>query len=185
MNQSDNREATLEQSAQDADGNFSSRTINNASQPCESKKSEPKTAWIEITLVDDMDAPVSHEPYRVQDPDGNLLEGQLDQNGTARIEDIPPGICLVKFPNIDSRDWKFPASEEQAEATKTDWVEIELKDDQDRPVPGEPYRVRCPDGEIREGTLDENGFVRVENIMSGRCVITFPEIDARDWVLSG
>jgi len=72
------------------------------------------------------------------------------------------------------------ASEENKE--KKSWIEIEMIDEQDKPVAGEKYRITLPDGTtIDEGTLDEKGCARVENIDPGSCKITFPNLDQDAW----
>ncbi len=47
----------------------------------------------------------------------------------------------------------------------------------DNPVPGERYRIKLPDGTLAEGTLDENGYARVDGFDPGQCEITFPDMD--------
>jgi len=65
---------------------------------------------------------------------------------------------------------------------KKSWVEVKLVDEEEKPVPGEKYRITLPDGQtLAEGTLDEKGFARVENIDPGNCKITFPELDREAW----
>jgi len=65
---------------------------------------------------------------------------------------------------------------------KKSWIEIELVDEEDNPVPGERYRITLPDGEtLAEGTLDQKGFARVEGIDPGTCKITFPSLDKDAW----
>lgn len=65
---------------------------------------------------------------------------------------------------------------------KTSWIEIQLVDEEDNPVPGEVYRIILPDGQtVAEGTLDENGFARVNGIDPGTCQITFPDLDQEAW----
>jgi hypothetical protein len=62
------------------------------------------------------------------------------------------------------------------------WVEFQLIDEEDgEPVPNASYRVKLPDGSVRDGRLDSQGMVRFENIDPGQCEITFSEIDAREW----
>lgn len=57
-----------------------------------------------------------------------------------------------------------------------DWIEIELKDQDDRPVPDEEYILRLPDGEVRKGRLDANGRKKEEHLPPGRYDVEFPNI---------
>jgi hypothetical protein len=75
---------------------------------------------------------------------------------------------------------KPPQTEEEAEE-KNSWIEIEMIDEEDEPVPGMAYRITLPGGTVAEGTLDENGFARVEGIVPGTCQITFPSLDKEAW----
>lgn len=71
---------------------------------------------------------------------------------------------------------------ESGEEEKKSWIEIELVDENDQPVPGERYRVTLPDGTIiAEGTLDEKGLKRIDGIDPGTCQITFPNLDKDAW----
>ncbi|MBN1766855.1 MAG: carboxypeptidase regulatory-like domain-containing protein [Sedimentisphaerales bacterium] len=71
-----------------------------------------------------------------------------------------------------------PTEEDKEEKS---WIEIEMVDEEDEPVPGEKYRVTTPDDTVAEGTLDENGFARIEGIEPGTCKVTFPKLDAEAW----
>jgi type VI secretion system secreted protein VgrG len=65
---------------------------------------------------------------------------------------------------------------------KKHWIEIKLVDEDGKPVPGEPYQITLPDGStIADGTLDEKGFARVDNIDPGTCQVTFPNLDEDSW----
>lgn len=64
---------------------------------------------------------------------------------------------------------------------KKSWIEIELVDEQDNPVPGEKYEITLPDGTVASGTLDEKGLARVDGIDPGLCQITFPELHRTTW----
>jgi len=74
-----------------------------------------------------------------------------------------------------------PPQDEEEEEEKTAWIEIELVDEEDNPVPGEKYEITLPDDTVAKGTLDPSGFARVENILPGECKITFPELDKDAW----
>ena len=63
------------------------------------------------------------------------------------------------------------------------WIEIELIDDDDKPISNKKYMITLPDGTLKEGTLDQNGWARVEAIPNGTCEVTFPEIDEKAWKL--
>lgn len=65
---------------------------------------------------------------------------------------------------------------------KLSWIEIEMVDEEDQPVPGMPYQITLPDGAtVAEGTLDEKGSARVEGIEPGNCQISFPTLDQDAW----
>ncbi|MBX9603682.1 MAG: hypothetical protein K2X35_21935 [Bryobacteraceae bacterium] len=65
-----------------------------------------KDTFIEIRLVDNQKKPVPKAKYRIQLPDSSILEGELDDDGVARVDHIVPGQCLVSFPEIDGREWR-------------------------------------------------------------------------------
>ncbi len=76
--------------------------------------------------------------------------------------------------------WHDPNSEENKD--KKHWIAIKLEDEEGKPVPGEQYRITLPDGEtLAEGSLDEKGEAKVENIDAGNCKVTFPNLDKEAW----
>jgi uncharacterized protein (DUF2345 family) len=56
--------------------------------------------WIEIVLLDG-DVPVKGESYVLTDADGTKHEGNLNENGYARVEAVVSGYCKLEFPYID------------------------------------------------------------------------------------
>jgi hypothetical protein len=102
----------------------------------------------------------------------------------------PGKMAEIKAEQIEKKEGKYgseqvkphksPATEEEAE--EKSWIEIEMVDEEDEPVPSEKYKITLPDGEtVAEGTLDNNGFARIEGIDPGTCKITFPKLDKDAW----
>jgi hypothetical protein len=86
-----------------------------------------------------------------------------------------------KYGSVKTKLHKPPEAEDEKEKKKS-WIEIEMVDEEQRPVPSEKYRVTLADGEtIAEGTLDEKGFARLEGIEPGSCKVTFPDLDKSSW----
>lgn len=77
--------------------------------------------------------------------------------------------------------YKPPSSQDERER-KISWIEIEMVDQEDQPLPGVPYKITLPDGKtVAQGTLDEKGFARVDFIDPGSCKVTFPTLDQEAW----
>ncbi len=86
-----------------------------------------------------------------------------------------------KYGSEKVKPYRPPQTTEEKK-TKKSWIEIEMVDEEDQPVPGIAYRITLPDGEtVAEGTLDDKGFARVDGIESGNCQITFPDLDQDAW----
>lgn len=62
---------------------------------------------------------------------------------------------------------------------KDTWIEVRMKNTDGVPMVGERYRLKLPDGTVREGTLNDAGAVRIEGIDPGLCELTFPDLDRR------
>jgi hypothetical protein len=75
----------------------------------------------------------------------------------------------------------FKPTEEDEENEEKSWIEIEMVDEEDNPVPGMKYKVTLSDETVAEGTLDGKGFARLEGIPKGNCKVTFPELDKEAW----
>ncbi len=94
-----------------------------------------------------------------------------------------------KYGAVKAQPFKPPAgqgsatagSSTAAEAKPGSWIEIELVGEDDKPIPGEKYRITLPDNSVDEGTLDDKGFARVEGFASGACQVTFPDLDQDAW----
>lgn len=61
------------------------------------------------------------------------------------------------------------------------WIAIQLIGEDDKAIPNEKYAVLLPGGTIVSGTLDAEGMARVDNIPSGMCSVSFPDLDKDAW----
>ena len=62
--------------------------------------------WVEIKLIGEDGKPISGEKYKIVLPDGAIVEGALDGEGLARVDDIPQaGQCMISFPELDREAW--------------------------------------------------------------------------------
>jgi uncharacterized protein (DUF2345 family) len=64
------------------------------------------------------------------------------------------------------------------EQLRQDWIEIKLRDDVGRAVPNVPYEIKLPNGIVVKGTLDGDGFARLDGVRPGECEVSFPTIEA-------
>ncbi len=77
-----------------------------ASEPVEpATPREPELSWIEVELVGEDDSPIPGERYRLTLGNGRVLEGSLDAQGRARIEQVTPGSFDLTFPGLDEEAW--------------------------------------------------------------------------------
>ena len=106
-------------------------------------------------------------------------------------DDADPGeVAEAKAEQIEKKSGKYGETPKKAhkkaetddeDDEKTAWIEIELIDEADEPVPSEKYEITLPDGSVAKGTLDGDGFARVDGIEPGSCEISFPDLDKDAW----
>ncbi|MBL4631329.1 MAG: hypothetical protein JKY14_09290 [Paraglaciecola sp.] len=104
----------------------------------------------------------------------------------------PGKVAEAKAKQVESKQGKYGSTvisahkslKDQTEEEKeenTSWIEIELLDEDDAPVPGKKYEIELPDGKVAKGTLDGDGFARVDGIKPGQCKVCFPDLDTEVW----
>jgi type VI secretion system secreted protein VgrG len=93
----------------------------------------------------------------------------------------PGKVSKAKASKAEQQRAEIPFKPSSFEQEEKSWVEIELMDEADNPVAGEKYKITLPDGRVKTGTLDQNGFARVEGIDPGNCEVTFPNLDKDAW----
>lgn len=113
------------------------------------------------------------------DEDLRDLIGQLIASGRIRVRTI----SAVAYRTLSDRvQPKLEPEPLQNEIVENHTVMIELLDAEGNPVPGEPYRIKLPDGTVKTGTLDESGRAHITGIeQAGTCQVCFYERDAAIW----
>ncbi len=61
------------------------------------------------------------------------------------------------------------------------WIAVQLIDDRGDPVPNAAYKITLTDGSVMTGSTDDQGSVRFDEIDPGDCLVSFPEIHAKEW----
>ncbi len=116
----------------------------------------------------------------------------LVERGRIRVVDCRPAklLPLATLPAADSAAAASAAvtpsrlrPRDRQDEVELDWIEIQLVDGESKPLAGERYRIKLPDGSVRSGSLDKNGSARFDGIPGGQCEVGFPEIDGREWKL--
>lgn len=110
------------------------------------------------------------DPGEVAEVKARQLETQTGKYGTAQVKPFTP-----------VEPGQGGADDPENPPPQLSWIEIELVGEDDKPIPGERYRITLPDRSVAEGTLDHNGFARVEGFESGTCEVCFPDLDQDAW----
>lgn len=86
---------------------------------------------------------------------------------------------------VKEKKKEAPAREEQKPVPEPPkrkaWVEIEVIDEDDNPVPDARFVLELPDGSMKRGTLGADGRARLSEIEPGTCKVSFPDFDASEW----
>jgi hypothetical protein len=139
-----------------------------------------KPALIEIYKRDIKGPDVLFKTIEIQVKNNNV-EGEWeyvfpeDRYNISTGEAIPLG--------FSSPEYYFEVIIEHSKARSNllkfkDYIEIELRDENDNPIPNEDYILYLPDGSIRKGKLDANGYKKENNIPPGYSNVKFPNLTA-------
>jgi type VI secretion system secreted protein VgrG len=132
--------------------------------------------------VDTMGVTIKGTKVDINPPAGAGLMG----SASSAVPVSAPLAAAVAANAVARKDKTYSAAETHNEASEEaqqekSWIEIKLVDENNDPVPGERYRIELPGGKIAEGTLDQNGFAKVNRIKPGTCKVTFPRLDKDTW----
>ncbi|RMH10687.1 MAG: hypothetical protein D6695_10965 [Planctomycetota bacterium] len=114
-----------------------------------------------------------------------------DEAQVAEDADVadPGKVAEIKARQRETKSGKYGSEkvdpikppEDPEQAKELTWIEIELVGEDDKPIPGEKYRVTAPDGRVAEGMLNGEGWARIDCLEPGTCKITFPNLDKDAW----
>ncbi|MFC3032166.1 contractile injection system protein, VgrG/Pvc8 family [Pseudoalteromonas fenneropenaei] len=125
-------------------------------------------------------SPVQNAPYEVRLHDGTVLTGQLDQNGQARLENVPPGQFSVVY-GEDSR----PYQPQDSSTPNPLFGTITAKDARTMVEAEQPEQLQAAQslasqaGEWLWGTLqgDFNANPSTSQIVTGTIISMIPVVD--------
>lgn len=94
------------------------------------------------------------------------------------VADVRPIVYVAPRPLAPA----LGPSETTSASESIHFIELELVDRDEKPVGGEAYSIKLPDGRTRTGRLDSNGRATVTGIKDpGSCQVSFPNLDVSAW----
>jgi hypothetical protein len=146
---------------------------------------EKETTWIGIKVTDQSGKPLPDRRYRLTMTNGSTEEGRTDTDGTARVDDINPGLCKLELLDVDNgkavlsnaaRPLNRLERNQLPDGGKS-WIAIRLVDVSGAPVAGRGYELIERDGTVHRGTVSEEGVARVDGITVGLCRIRLVDLN--------
>ncbi|EKU99385.1 hypothetical protein Lepto7375DRAFT_1412 [Leptolyngbya sp. PCC 7375] len=117
--------------------------------------------------------------------DWELQASETDAQQPETLEDRSPTPQTPTQPPTESRPEETPGEppvDPPVQATAQ--VTITLVDDAGQPMANAPYVLSQAGETVSEGTLDDQGNIRLDQLMPGAYEITFPELEQGDWQLA-
>jgi type VI secretion system secreted protein VgrG len=130
-----------------------------------------------------MPGPGSGSPGNVVSPAAPGQSHDADNADAGQVEQIKASQRQTqsgKYGSTPVTPFK-PAKTAEEKKDKTSWIEIKLVDELGHVYPGEEYSVNLPDGSQQAGTLDDQGFLRIDHIPPGTCQVSFPKLENDAW----
>src|SRR5688572_6570770 len=127
---------------------------------------------------------IIREKYLLPETVWSHLNNKVLREKRLQLKNLQPG-DFIFIPDIQPKEIKEPTGQvhkfQMKDKPHLHWIEIELIGEDGKPIPNEKYKMTLPDGSEKEGTLDQNGWARVEGSEKGDCEVSFPELDQKAW----
>jgi hypothetical protein len=116
---------------------------------------------IEYRLLDGKGNPLPPTAFKVTLPDGTFKTGKSDAEGFIRIPDNKQkGQAKLELLDPDEKNPERIAAFLSPVAKGKHPIEIKLADSNDKAMPEMAFRLKLPDGSVKEGKSDKDGFIR-------------------------
>lgn len=140
------------------------------------------TAWSDQELLDHLAKRLVQEGLQVvscADSFLAFLQGTFQDSGTAAAA-AAGGAQQQQQPKTTPLQDEEAAKEEKPPVEEPQhWIEIELVDDEGKPIANERYFVELPDGSSLSGRTDGLGRARVDGVDPGTAKVSFPDLDKK------
>lgn len=136
---------------------------------------------IEYRLLDGKGKAMPPTPFRVTLPDGSFKTGKSDTDGFIRIPDNrQKGQAKLELLDPDESDPERIAAFLSPPPKGKHPIAIRLIDVEDNVLPQRAFRLKLPDGEIKEGKSDAEGFIRFpDNEQTGELELVLTDFAER------
>jgi len=114
----------------------------------------------------------------------NKVAATLDRalrSGWLRVE---AGHHQHYFPPVEDTAAQPFFGEDPPPSVELTFIEIELRDDNDDPVPDARYIIVTPGNDTREGKTNREGRAREDRLLPGTCSVSFPDFHGPEWSAS-
>lgn len=119
-------------------------------------------------------------PVAPAEPTEALEADNADPGAVTAASSMPGTPEAKKYGSSPAQPFN-PPPQGAADPATTHWIEIDLVDDDGKPVSGEAYELTLSDKRLYKGTLDRNGHARLEGLPAGTCKVRFPKLDDKAW----
>lgn len=131
------------------------------------------TAWSDQELVEQLARRMVQEGLLVVSCADSWISSILGTAGGAPPPQQPPRTTPLQDEEAAKK------ANPPAEPEPRHWLEIELLDDDGKPIAGERYFVELPDGSKLSGRTDSQGRARAEDVDPGTAKVSFPDLDRK------
>lgn len=108
------------------------------------------------------------------------IQGTLTESSAAASSAATAAAAATQTtPLQDEEAAQAASTADQTE--ETHYIEIELLDDEGKPIADEAYFVELPDGSSKSGRTDAKGFARIDGVDPGTAKVTFPDLDKKSY----